>query len=139
MTTRWLTPICGAARPAPFWAAMVSFMSSTSSRSSGVAKRSTGFARSRSTGWPMRSTSRTGMAFHELRDDEAHLRHRFLDDAGDVVEGDAFGAVTPARGGIDHDRKRRVGHLQLAGECRLRHAGHADHRRAVALEPVDLG
>src|SRR6185312_1238643 len=138
ITTRWLTPICGAARPAPFFAAMVSFMSSTSARSSGVASFSTGFARSRSTGWPMRSTSRTAMALLHLRDDHAHLRHALLHHLGDVVERDRARALAAPGRGVHDDGEGRVAQAQLAGEGGFGHAGHADHGRAVALQPIEL-
>src|ERR1700682_1055941 len=105
---RWLTPICGAASPAPFFAAMVSFMSWSSSRSSGVANFSTGRARSRSTGWPMRRTSRTDMALHHLLDDEPDTAHRFLDDAADVDDRHAARTGAAPRGGIHHDRHVRI-------------------------------
>ena len=48
-------------------------------------------------------------------------------------------AVAASRRVIDDDRDRRVGHAELARERRFRHAGHADQRRAVALQPVDFG
>src|ERR1700691_4517662 len=60
MTTRRLTPICGAARPAPCSARMVSFMSATSAVSSS-SKRCTGAATCLSSGSPILSTGRTAM------------------------------------------------------------------------------
>src|SRR6202140_4795135 len=61
MTTRALTPICGAAMPAPLKARMVSSMSVTSAASS-ASKRVTGPATSRSNGSPIFSTRRTAIA-----------------------------------------------------------------------------
>ena len=44
-----------------------------------------------------------------------------------------------ARRVVDHHRDRRVAEPELARQRRFRHAGHADHVGAVALQPVDLG
>src|SRR5512146_2763752 len=60
MTTRRLTPICGAAMPAPLSARMVSFMSATSAESS-ESKRCTGAATCLSSASPILSTGRTAM------------------------------------------------------------------------------
>ena len=48
-------------------------------------------------------------------------------------------AVAAARRMVDDDADRRVGQIELPGQRGFRHAGHADQRRAVALQPVDLG
>ena len=48
-------------------------------------------------------------------------------------------AVAAARGVVHDDRECRVAEAELARERRFRHAGHADHVGAVALEAVDLG
>src|SRR5688572_24762251 len=88
ITTRCPTPIWGAASPAPFLAAMVSFMSWRSDFSSGP-NCSTGFARSRSTGCPILNTSRTAMFPHESGDDAAHVAHRLVDHLADVLQRDA--------------------------------------------------
>src|ERR1017187_2461178 len=53
MTSARSTPICGAARPAPLAACIVSNMSATSSRNSGVPKRSTGLAMRSNRGSPI--------------------------------------------------------------------------------------
>src|SRR5881394_3633677 len=109
MTMRSLTPICGAARPAPFFDAMVSFMSSTSARNAGVPMFSTFFARSRRTGCPILSTSRTDMALHDLRDDEPHFFHCSIDNPRDVVQRDAVAALGAPRGRVHANPDLRVG------------------------------
>ena len=43
-----------------------------------------------------------------------------------------------ARRGIDHQRQAGVGQVQLAGQCRLGHAGHTDDIVAVPLQPSDF-
>src|SRR6185503_21312915 len=110
------TPICGAARPAPFFAAMVSFMSSSSARSSGVPKASTGFAFSRSTGCPILSTSRTAMSAHHFRHDLPCLAHGLLDDAPDVVERHGVRAAAASGGRVHDDAQVHVLQAQLARE-----------------------
>jgi hypothetical protein len=71
ITTRSGTPICGAARPTPLIAAMVSCMSEISACNSGVSKRSTSRERSNRRGSPIRSTGLAGMALPQLLDDVA--------------------------------------------------------------------
>src|SRR3977135_1249018 len=111
---RWPTPICGAASPAPFLCAIVSFMSWRSACNSGVPNDSTGLARSRSTGCPILRTSRIAMLLHHLRDDEAEAAHCVVDHAGDVVERDrARAGAAPGRR-IHHHGEVRIGEAQLA-------------------------
>ena len=57
----------------------------------------------------------------------------------DVLERDGARAVAAPGGIVGDDGDRRVLEAELARERRLRHAGHADHVGAVALEAVDLG
>src|SRR5471032_3131724 len=102
MTTRCSTPICGAARPAPLFAAIVSIMSSRSAFSSGVPNASTGLERSRRTGCPILSTSRTGMALHHSGHDQPHASHALVHNAPDVVEGHGARAGAAPRLGV-HD------------------------------------
>src|SRR5688500_10006873 len=118
---------------------MVSFMSATSARSSGVPTFSTALAFSRRPGWPIRNTSPVGMLLHDLRADQPYFRHGLLDHAPDVLERYA-GCCGAAPGGRVHlDSEGGVGEFQLSRQRGLRHAGHSDHGRAVALQAVDLG
>src|SRR5258706_3663333 len=103
------TPIWGAARPAPSFDAMVSFMSWTSARNSGVPMFSTFFAGSRRTGCPILSTSRTDMALHDPGDDEPHLFHCSIDNPRDVVQRDAIAALGAPRRRVHADGDLRVG------------------------------
>src|SRR5437764_3620011 len=102
---------------------MVSFMSWTSARSSGVPKRSMRFARSRRTGWPIRSTSRTAMAIHHSAGNQPDLSHGLIDDPDDIVEGHALEALAASGGRVDAHGDGRVGHLQLPREGGFRHDG----------------
>ena len=62
-----------------------------------------------------------------------------LEHARDAVHRNRVRGVAAAGRVVDDDRDRRVGQLELARERRFRHSGHADQRRAVALQAVDLG
>src|SRR5690606_37575014 len=52
---------------------------------------------------------------------------------------DRLALRTPPCGVVHAERQHRVVDAELAREDGLRHRGHADHRAAVPLEPIDLG
>src|ERR1700726_2448138 len=103
MTTRALTPICGAAMPAPFSARMVSSMSVMRAASS-ASKRVTGAATARSSGSPIFSTARTAIPLRQLELQRAELFDAALDFIAGlqphllflrVAENDALGRPRP--------------------------------------------
>ena len=74
-----------------------------------------------------------------MLEQRADLVHRGLQHVRDAVHRDPLGGIAAARRMVDDDGDRRVGQIELARERRLGHSGHPDQRRAVALQPVDLG
>src|SRR5262245_5359839 len=132
------TPICGAANPAPLSAFIVSSMSATSARNSGVSKRGTGFDGSSSRGSPILNTGLIPMAENHSPENRSHAFHGQLRDRSDVLEPDAGCARAAPRGVVDDYGDGGVTQADLARERGFRHAGHADHVSAIPLEPVDF-
>src|ERR1022692_167490 len=74
MTIRHGTPICGAARPAPLRAAMVSRISASSSSNSGLSRFRTGSLTCNSCGSPIRNTRLRLMRLLHVVGDVGHAR-----------------------------------------------------------------
>src|SRR5205807_10478647 len=98
ITTLKGTPICGAARPAPFAAFMVSRRSASNAARSSVPKRSTAWERSNRRGSPIRKISLIIGFFgfpllHDLIDQRAHLVHRALEHHDDLFHRNGLRAL----------------------------------------------
>lgn len=76
------------------------------------------------------------LAGQDPRQHLAHLADAIVQRLFDFGHGDDPRRL--ARRGIDHQRQAGVGQVQLAGQCRLGHAGHADDIVAVPLQPGDF-
>src|SRR5258706_16378859 len=112
MTTCRLTPICGAAMPAPFFERMVSSMSCSNACNSAVSNWVTGSARLNRMGSPILNTG-LFIAFHQLLQQRAHLDHRCLQYRVDLIQMDLLAAVDTAGGVIHHHREGRVAHADF--------------------------
>ena len=136
------TPICGAARPAPFIAAMVSCMSCSSACSSGVPKFSTGFARlAQDAGRPCATPHEPPWRSTSFRDDQPHLRHGLLDDARRSPRSGRRRALLAAAGGgiHHHGDARRSARPSSRASAASGMPVMPTIVGAVALEAVDLG
>ena len=163
ITTRNGTPICGAASPAPFSAFIVS-RRSTSSASSSARRHAldrrravpqprvahakdvadhdggcSGFGGGGCSGGSGGIASASGAsARDELVEQRTHLVHADIQGRDEPLHRDRLGAVAAPGRVVDDHADRDIRQPQLARQRGFGHAGHADHRRAVAVHAVDL-
>src|SRR5262245_42261841 len=131
MITRSGTPICGAARPAPSSASIVSSMSVSKLSSSGEPNCSTSRERTSKRGSPSLSTGLIAIADLQMSQHAAYLQHGLFEHLADIRQDDSPSAGSTSCSPIHDDCQRRIRDLELARQYRLRHSRHPDHIGAV--------
>src|SRR4026208_989033 len=120
MMTRSGTPICGAARPAPSSASIVSSMSVSKVSSVCVPNPSISLERTSKRGSPSLRTGLIAIVDLQATQHLTDLKHRLLEHLADLGEHDPALARAASSRPIHHDRERRVRDPQLARKNRLR-------------------